>query len=152
MIRFRKIPLWGWSAIAGGISIVLCIGVLSLVLSVKKSHRRLDPRMVPLEQHVTAQDLYAAFRNDAKEANARYGNKLLIVTGRIDYIDLSGDYPVYLISGDQFELRKVKCLFKPEDRERVLEFKRGELIHFSGICKGMDVNVNLVDCQLIDVK
>jgi len=102
---------------------------------------------------VTAEELYAAYSDDAEAADERYKGELLNVNGVITYVgtDLVLEAPQVILSGGgREEGRGVDCVFDTRYETQVEKLEEGETVSVLGVCDGSyKINVLLVECQLV---
>lgn len=98
---------------------------------------------------ISAVELLKTFQQDEVAANAKYVDKVLIVSGTVTNIqtDSSGQATVSLQTNDL--LAAVTCSFYQDD-EGVKKLKAGSLAHIKGICTGMLADVVLNKCSLVE--
>jgi len=98
---------------------------------------------------VTAIDLLKAFQQDELAGNAKYVDKVLIVSGTVNNIqtDSSGQATVSLQTNDL--LAAVTCSFY-QDEESVKKIKTGSPVRIKGVCTGMLTDVVLNKCSLAE--
>ena len=97
---------------------------------------------------ITAVDLLKTFQQDEMAANAKYVDKVLMVTGTVTGIqtDSSGQATVSLQTNDL--LAAVTCSFYQDD-EGVKKIKAGSPVRIKGMCTGMLTDVVLNKCSLV---
>jgi hypothetical protein len=97
---------------------------------------------------ITAIDLLKAFQQDETASNAKYVDKVLIVTGTVTGIqtDSSGQATVSLQTNDL--LAAVTCSFYQDDGD-AKKIKAGSPARIKGVCTGMLTDVVLNKCSLV---
>ncbi|OQP64007.1 hypothetical protein A3860_21540 [Niastella vici] len=98
---------------------------------------------------ITAIELLKAFQQDEMAGNAKYVDKVLIVSGIVNGIqtDSSGQATVTLRTNDL--LAAVTCSFYQDD-EGVKKIKTGAPVRIKGICTGMLSDIVLNKCSLAE--
>jgi hypothetical protein len=98
---------------------------------------------------IAAIDLLQAFQQDELAGNAKYVDKVLIVTGTVTGIQIesSGQATVSLQTNDL--LAAVTCSFYQDD-EGVKKIKTGSPARIKGVCTGMLTDVVLNKCSLVN--
>jgi hypothetical protein len=98
---------------------------------------------------ITAVDLLKAFQQDEAAGNAKYVDKVLVVTGTVTDVqtDSSGQATVYLQTTDA--LAAVTCSFYQGD-EGVKKIKTGSPARIKGVCTGMLTDIVLNKCSLAE--
>lgn len=97
---------------------------------------------------ITAVDLLKAFQEDEMAANAKYVDRVLMVTGTVLNIQTdSSGATVNLQSNDP--LATVTCSFYQDDKG-VKTIKAGSPVRVKGVCTGMLTDVVLNKCSLVE--
>lgn len=100
---------------------------------------------------VSAEDLYAAYKENTVNADALYKNKTLSVTGMITNIgqDAITKKPcVNLSVGDDFDFYPIQCFFGKSSDE-LAALRDGDVVTITGKCIGYSVFfVQLSSCEL----
>ncbi|MEZ5057187.1 MAG: hypothetical protein R2879_09140 [Saprospiraceae bacterium] len=95
---------------------------------------------------VSAEDLLSSFENDEANANEKYNDKVVEVSGTVADVskDEDGNTKVTLDAGDP--LGGVICQLDNLSDHKRLEFPLGEKVAFKGLCTGYLMDVVLVRC------
>lgn len=111
-----------------------------------RAYHRLRPSVndAAVTANIDAAALFQAFSSDEKKASLLYVNKVLIVTGSVTAVELSGGQTVLLLAGAADG--GVNCLLR--DALPANKFIPGNKITIKGKCAGYLSDVNLVDCVL----
>jgi hypothetical protein len=122
-------------------AIVLC-AALSLFGTACRSRQAAAYRQTPVS--VSASDLAAAFRDDAK-ATEQYTGKMLKVTGEAEGTgtDLNG-VPFVFLKGSGGVL--VQCFFAKESAEKGAQIEKGRTVTVQGLCGAKVIHVALIEC------
>jgi hypothetical protein len=98
---------------------------------------------------IAAVNLLKEFQENETAANAKYVDKVLVVTGTVTGVqtDSSGQATVYLQTNDL--LSAVTCSFYKDD-EGVKNIKTGATARVKGVCTGMLSDIVLNKCSLAD--
>jgi hypothetical protein len=98
---------------------------------------------------IAAVELLKAFQQDETAANAKYVDKVLIVSGTVASVqtDSSGQATLSLQTNDL--LAAVTCSFYQDD-EGVKKIKAGSMARIKGICTGMLADVVLNKCSIVE--
>ncbi|MCO6488524.1 MAG: hypothetical protein J5I98_08910 [Phaeodactylibacter sp.] len=96
-----------------------------------------------------AEELFTAFEANETEANQKYLDKVVKVSGLVKEVstDEEGNVSVTLESGS--EMFGVICQMDNLTQHGKTDFKPGEQVTFKGICTGMLMDVVLVRCVLV---
>lgn len=97
---------------------------------------------------ITAEKLYEEYNADETAANAKYGQKVITVTGKVqDASTLEDGTPkVVLETGSDFG---VSCEFDPNTKHSRTTFSPGEQITLKGECAGLNLDVQLARCVVV---
>ncbi|WP_298540166.1 hypothetical protein [uncultured Aquimarina sp.] len=92
--------------------------------------------------------LLAEFLNDETEANKKYLEQIIQVSGTIAEIDTNknGNAIIVLRKGDDIE--SVICHLSPEENKKTSNLKIGQEINIKGICTGYLMDVILIKCTI----
>lgn len=104
-----------------------------------------DPQV---SAEVTVEELIAAYENDPKAADQKYGGKRIRVKGKVDSIGvgiLGG--PAILIGPRGKSGRLVECAVIGEAEARLAAFNRADRVALVGIVQGSSPNVLLDHCE-----
>jgi hypothetical protein len=97
---------------------------------------------------LTANDLLNSFKENESEANTRFLNKVITVSGIIASVNKQQDEIIlHLETEDPMAL--VICNLDPFSSHEKVEFAEGESINLKGICSGMLTDVVLDRCVLV---
>lgn len=93
-----------------------------------------------------ASELFTAFETNEAEANEKYLDKIIKVSGTVKEVstDDKGNISVTLESGS--EMFGVVCQMDDLTKHAKTNFEPGEQITFKGVCTGMLMDVVLVRC------
>jgi hypothetical protein len=100
---------------------------------------------------VDAWTLVADYKDNEVAADEKYKGKTLKVKGFIGDIkkDITDTMYVILQSGGDFELRNVQCFFANNEKQRLVNLSKGQMITVRGRCDGLMMNVVLRDCAIV---
>ena len=114
----------------------------------------LTPDSQPEEITISATDLWAAYKENAVNADALYKDKILVVTGTIQNIgqDVLTKAPcISLETNDGYGLYPIQCFF-PKDGDQtdlIAQLKDGDYITIAGECDGIPLaQVQLTKCTI----
>jgi hypothetical protein len=99
---------------------------------------------------VEAPALFAAFESNEKEANEKYVNKVVAVTGPVGEVstDQSGASVVVLRTPEM--MFGVACTMLKDQSEKVAQLKTGQRVTVKGLCTGYTMDVVLNDGSLVE--
>ncbi|MCS6928448.1 MAG: OB-fold putative lipoprotein [Saprospiraceae bacterium] len=100
---------------------------------------------------VSAAELYAAFEADENAANARYLGKILAVEGIVREARTlpDGTVKILLDTGEAKDFG-VLCELDPNTQHKRTTFKTGERLIVKGECAGLNFDVLLARCAVVD--
>jgi hypothetical protein len=120
--------------------ILLCLAITA-VYEFRKPHADAGSRTTDF--HIDAESLYKDFAKNESTANAKYLDKIIEVTGKVDDIENTNGATVIIISANQSS-GGISCkMFNKTN-----SFQKGQEITIKGKCSGFLSDVNLVDCVL----
>lgn len=98
------------------------------------------------DMSIAARDLFAAFSDNENEANSKYLDKVVAVSGVVKEVSTGaeGTIKVTLDSGD--EMFGVICQMDELTEHKRTSFEVGEQLTLKGKCTGMLMDVVLVRC------
>jgi hypothetical protein len=126
------------------IKIILILAVLGIAgfLGAKMYFRSVPDRDVTKEQgiEVTAQQIFDEFTQNEAQANNKYLNKAIQVTGEVSEAKKNQDNKTIVVLKTTDPIFGVNCTFKDDTGD----LKPGSTITFKGICTGFisDVVIN----------
>jgi DNA/RNA endonuclease YhcR with UshA esterase domain len=98
---------------------------------------------------ITAVEFYGQYEQSETLANAKYINKVIEVTGTIAAIQTSDKSCSILLDAEQ-PTGAVNCVFSNEGKNRIMSLKKGQKMTVKGKCSGFLMDVNLVDCVMVN--
>jgi len=109
-----------------------------------------DVRRQKADMEINAKDLLQLFQQNETAADARYVDKVIIVSGIVQSMqtDAQGKTTISLDTGDP--MAAVTCSFYNEETAAVKQIiNKGSRVHVKGICTGMLSDVILNKCSLV---
>ena len=103
----------------------------------------------PTVTEISAKELIDAYEADADAAKEKYNGKLLIITGTVDSMDMSGDSPYVLLTGGEAYTTGAKCVFDPEDKSKLLQIEPGSTIKIQGKVGEYVLDVTVENCAIV---
>ena len=112
-----------------------------------KPHQNMEKAEADMTLEATT--LFSAFESNEAEANEKYLDKIIKISGTIKEvnIDEEGNISLTLESGN--ELFGVICQMDNLTKQEKTDFKIGEPVTLKGICTGMLMDVVLVRCVVV---
>jgi hypothetical protein len=123
--------------------ILLCIAIWA-VYEYRKPHTGAGNKTTDVQ--TDAISLYNDFAKNETSANAKYLDKIIEVSGKVDDIENANGAIVVMLNADQM-MGGISC--KMFDSTNT-SLKKGDKIIIKGKCAGFLSDVNLVDCVLIN--
>ena len=91
---------------------------------------------------ITATMLYDAFDSQEQEANIKYLDKVLLVEGRIEKLEIDKKYSSIILKADNALGGGINCSFNHE----IEDVTKGDMIWIKGRCQGFLMDVVLTNC------
>ena len=108
-----------------------------------------EPKAEPAIE-VTAIALVAEFKENAVAAEQKYGEKRIRVTGVVNSVDKDIlDTPYVALSGDQYGINNVQCMFPKDRAGDLVSFKKDTRATVEGVFSSNLINVLLKDCTVV---
>jgi hypothetical protein len=99
-----------------------------------------------------ADELYNEFKNNQKQAEAKYNGKIIEINGKIKNIETKDSLiiVVFSFSSDEFGDEGIRCTLLDEFKDKVSKVKENEYLAVKGLCTGYNsTDVILEKCSLI---
>lgn len=128
---------------------IIFIGIIAITLSFyiyNKPHINIEK--TEADYYLTAQQLIEDYEDYESESNQKYSERLIEVEGQIHEISTSKGNMVIALKPDD-ATSSVICHMLPEESEKVLKLKRGQIIKIKGKCTGFLLDVIMVRCVLV---
>ncbi len=101
---------------------------------------------VKADYYLTASMLYDAYETQEQEANAKYLDKILVVKGKVEKIEVDENYSSIILKADNAMTGGVNCSFK----HKINGVNKGDVISIKGRCQGFLMDVVLTNCNKED--
>jgi hypothetical protein len=101
---------------------------------------------------VTAADLFESFRSDRNSAEAKFNGQVVLMTGRLDKIEISEEQVTGVFVFDQgvFGDEGIRCTMLPDHAQSLKGLPENSEIQIKGYLTGFnDTDVILEQCSLI---
>ena len=99
---------------------------------------------VKADYTITSSKLYDAFETKEEDANKKYLDKVLIVKGTVDKIEIDKNYSSIILKADDALWGGVNCSFNHE----LTGISNGDVITIKGRCQGYLTDVVLNSCNI----
>jgi len=112
-----------------------------------------EPESVPAEMAVTVEELQLAFADDMTEAEGKFVDKVLKITGfvgRIAVNDIIDSPCVVLTSSEKTVLRNVLCVFDKKHAPELKLLVPGQTVTVQGKYDSCTINILVTDCVLVN--
>lgn len=101
-----------------------------------------------ITNRTSSDSLISFFLHNEKEANTRFTNKAIVVTGKIKEINyLNNRYTIILYT--PYKDHHILCDVDPDQNELLRNLEKGEIISIKGVCKGFLKDIILLHCTLV---
>ena len=127
--------------------VIATAGLLSVFACTSNVEVASEIQGIESELTVSAYELLGDYEANEVNADLKYKDKVVLVTGIIDRI-ISGDEPkVYFDNGSSFT--EVTCGFSPAEVESVARLRKGQQITFKGKVTGKGIfDVEVKGCSV----
>ena len=129
------------------------IGLIGLVVGLiiyNKPHKDIKSSAADLQ--IEASQLLSQFEENESNANTKYLDKLIEVSGSIRETSTDEDGNINVILESENPLSGVICQLDNLTEHKNTSFKPGEKVAFKGLCTGMLIDVVLVRCVEVENK
>ncbi len=118
---------------------------------IQQQLRQLKPEPMPAAIEVTVKELASAYETDEGTADARFGNKILKVTGLVKRIEVKDTLDIHYITlseeGDL--LQSVRCMFDKGHGDDLNQLTKGQMVTAQGRFDGSIVQLRMRHCVLV---
>ncbi len=102
---------------------------------------------------IGARELYDAYVEDEQAADRQYKDKILEVSGKVTMKrPLFGACYIVLGSTTLMSTWAVDCVFTDTTDPRLVKVARGDKVRIRGRCEGLELDIILKECRLIDLE
>lgn len=126
--------------------IIVCILLIAATAFYWYQKPRTSLNNIKPDYTLTAKQLYDAFQQDEKKANKQYIEKVIMVSGVIDNVQVTDSTISLVLKGG--DLGGINCSIKRNDSKEEPMPPKGENIIVKGRCIGFLMDVNLVDAVI----
>lgn len=123
--------------------VILCLAAYGFYLYTKPHTSVAD---VAPAYRIPATDLYAAYSQNEAEANKKYLDKVLLVTGTVDEVSRTDSTLTILLQSNDIA-GGVSCNVT-NNKEIATDIKKNTSISIKGRCSGFLADVSLADCAI----
>ncbi len=133
----------------------IAVTILLIVISVTAYYRYNQPRKDVSAQHtdvtINANQLYQQYYEHEQEANQKYLDKVIEVKGKVSEVQSNNGLIVLLINAGN-GMGGINCSMKENNSINVMQQLKDKEVLVKGKCTGFLMDVNLVDCLLVQPK
>jgi hypothetical protein len=111
-----------------------------------------EPEQVEAAEKVTVDDLILAYEEDSAAADARFGGRVIDVTGvvaRVETGDFLDVHFIILASADQRRVQSIRCLFDKKHGAELSKLARGQTVTVRGTYYGSIIDIRLKNCIIV---
>lgn len=98
---------------------------------------------------ISPQKLLEDFTSDEQQANAKYLDKIIEVSGKVSSKNVDKNRKVSILMDTGDPMSSVTCELNPGQVEKSSGFDQGSFIEVKGKCTGMLSDIILVDCVIL---
>ncbi len=100
------------------------------------------------DNSLLSQNLITEFENNETQANAKYLEKIIKVSGEISELEIAKETRIIVLKG-QNSTSSVMCYLTAEENKKWATLKQGDAVSVKGICTGYLLDVVLINCVLV---
>lgn len=126
--------------------IIVCILLIAITAFYWYQKPRTSLNNIKPDYTLTAKQLYDAFEQDEKKANKQYIEKVIMVSGVINNVQVTDSTISLVLTGG--DLGGINCSIKRNNSKEEAMPAKGENIIVKGRCIGFLMDVNLVDAVI----
>jgi hypothetical protein len=123
--------------------VVLCLLIIAATAFYLYQKPRTSLTNIKPAFTLTARELYEAFKQDEQKANKQFLEKIILVSGTVDNVQVTDSTVSLLLNGD--EMGGVNCSVKKSRDDELQIPSKGATVKVKGRCVGFLMDVNLVD-------
>lgn len=116
--------------------------------SVQKSEK--TEELMEVDYNVLFQD----YQDNAIGADAKYKDKMLKLTGKVDEInrEIAGNPYITFHIGEQYSFKDIRITLKKSEEAKIANLTKNQLVTIKGKCSGLLLTstVSLKDCEIIE--
>jgi tRNA(Leu) C34 or U34 (ribose-2'-O)-methylase TrmL len=123
--------------------VVLCLLIIAATAFYLYQKPRTSLTNIKPAFTLSARELYEAFKQDEQKANKQFLEKIILVSGTVDNVQVTDSTVSLLLTGD--EMGGVNCSVKKSRHDELQIPSKGATVKVKGRCVGFLMDVNLVD-------
>ncbi len=107
------------------------------------------PEAVQPDMEISVDDVLEDYEQDGAAAEARYGGKVLKVTGMIERVEVKDNFDIFFVtlnSQKQARMQGVRCVFDRAHSEELNRLETGQTVTIQGNFSGSLIDISLRDC------
>ncbi len=126
--------------------ILLGLGLIGAFIAYKMYNKpHADVAATPMMKDVTSEELITAFKENETEANKKYLDRTIGVTGKIISVKTENNKTIIQLDTND-PMATILCNLDPLRDDHRTDFREGEMVHMKGICSGYLSDVILDRC------
>jgi hypothetical protein len=126
-------------------------GLKDNVIKLPESQKTHVPVQALME--ITVDELISAYETAGPDADARFANKFIKITGLVGKIDIKEAASVYALvleaPGSNPLRQSVRCVFSREHRDTLQKTFKGQTVSVQGKYDGSIINISMRDCLVV---
>ena|SRR5688572_7156058 len=129
------------------IALVLIVGIggYYYVNKPKASLENKQPDVI-----ISPQKLLQDFTTDEQQANAKYLDKIIEVSGKVSAKNVDQNKKISILMDTGDPMSSVTCELSSDQEEKSSSFEEGSFIEIKGKCTGILADIILVDCVILN--
>lgn len=136
-------------------NVIICtLFIISIILSSQCSSPEKPGEDASIKYKIEAADLYDAYSKNEEEANQKFLNRMIEVSGPLASIqtDIKNNTILFLLD-DLFGIRcSLDSTYSASNTEVLIGLSPGENISVKGKCNGLQSDVQLSECVILNSK
>jgi len=130
-------------------TLILLVVIVMFLLKIYKPQTQVGINKTEPKFRVSTEELITYFNLDEELGDKKFSNKILQVKGIIaDISTIKGKSIITL--KEESNKASVICHLKPKEQNKLLKYKKNNLIVIKGKCTGFLLDVMMINCVIID--
>ena len=129
---------------------ILILGIIGAFIAYKMYNKpHIDVADTKSDVVLTADKIQSDFSTNENEANKKYLEKIIEVSGEISEIIIEKEKGIITLKTND-DFGSVLCHLSDESTQKINTLSKGKTIALKGICTGYLMDVILVKCEIIN--
>ncbi|MFC1982095.1 hypothetical protein ACFLUN_01290 [Chloroflexota bacterium] len=110
------------------------------------------PETTPAEMDIAVEELLSAYETEGADADKRFSDKILKVTGVVDRIEVKDRLDIYYMnlgSAEKNYLQHLRCVFNRYNSSDLNQLEAGQTVTVQGRYDGSIMDICMRDCVLV---